>query len=50
MFHMSQSEYCLSSKSIADAVVTKKLKIPTDKIEKICEYFLSILLKNYLQT
>ena len=31
-----------SSKSIADAVVTKRPKIPTNKIETICEYFLSI--------
>jgi hypothetical protein len=38
-----------SSKSIADAVVTKTLKILKNTKEKNCEYFLSIILNNYLQ-
>ena len=39
-----------SSKSIADAVVTKVLKIHRNNKEKSCEYFLRIIWKNYLQT
>ena len=38
-----------SSKSIADAVVTKILKILKNTKEKSCDDFLNIILNNYLQ-